>query len=129
MTTTTETYTVTLLVLMGDAMSDRMMHAADMFESFKALVDVNEGGRPRITEIALTLNREPTDLPKIVREMKTALEWCDKRVTALWVEGHPETLWVDPAIKVISSGYNWGKLSQWLAAQHLPVPETAKFQC
>lgn len=92
----------TLVIVAGDRTLDRFMHAADMFAPFKRLIM-----SPMFIDVTLKpRHRISTTVQKVRKKFAE-----DKKMflVAILVKGK-KSRWVDPEIKVVSNGYQWGLL-------------------
>lgn len=104
---------VEVILISGDKRIDYMMHAAGMFEDFKVLGDIKR--------IVLTTNSKFNEA-RTIKEIKKGLE-KDYRVTAVFVPGHPDTAYFDPAVKAVSNGYKFTFISAIRKAYGVEAPE------
>lgn len=109
----------TLSLLSGDARLDRLMHAADVFEPFKRLVDADERGLPRVTRLEVTFEAGRGTEADLKETVKTIRDTADGiRVIAVWFDGGPA--WRDETCKIVSTGRAWVQLDAVLLAAGFP---------
>lgn len=111
----------TLNLLAGDARMDDWMHAADLFEPFKRLVDADGAGRPRVQRLEVTF--EPgrgteADLEKTVNAIRESSRKGGIRAVAAWFDGGPA--WRDETCRVVSTGHSWVMLDEVLRREGFP---------
>jgi hypothetical protein len=93
---------------------DRFMHAADLFEPFKVLIEepIHISGY-----IA-----EGNDTASCITKTRAALEKTgDYRVIAIWCLQHPEGAYRDETVKVVSTGHGWCLFHELLERYQYPV--------
>lgn len=95
-----------VVVISGDGKMDHMMHAFDVFESFKryALIQTYE------------VEGIDTAPSVITSAMKSAAEKIGHGVVAVFIPGVAEGAYLDTTVKVISDGSKWGMLRDVLVA-------------
>ena len=98
-----------IIVLAGDRKKDELMHRAGVFESFKRLVNVFE----------LELNYSKRPKKEIIEELRKAYN-TEYFVTAVFIEGDDLEKYIDPTVKVISTGKNWCLLLDFMAQYFQP---------
>lgn len=99
--------TFTCVVIAGKKVVDDMMHAADMFEPFKAL------GTPH--KVTVTL-KPGGSTERAMDTVKQGFEHEGFRVSAIFLPGSLTGFWRDPTVKTISDGKKWAVLDTVLAA-------------
>lgn len=94
-----------VVVIAGDSKLDDMMHAMDVFESFKRLA--------KVTTYELSVN-EKFDPIKTVQALKEALEKTGQRVVAIFYPGESIGAYLDSTVECISDGNKWAMLDKVL---------------
>lgn len=93
----------TINVISGDRALDRLMHAADLFESFKRL------GNCWSVEV------ECVDPKTVVDRLVGSFDGQnDQILTAVWCAERPEVRWIDWSVKAVSNGQQWFVLETYL---------------
>jgi hypothetical protein len=77
---------------------DQIMHAADLFETFKVYATIKV--------VELTLKPGTTD-KKGVEDLIKISEAYGDRVVAAFIPGRPDGAFVDKSVKAISDGKKW----------------------
>lgn len=103
-----------VVALAGEKRLDDFMHAADVFEPSKRLVNV------------YTFKTTSENKNGLLLRYKDALEKTGLRVVAVFVLGDPENAWVDNTVKMISNGQTWRMLSEFLDACNFNKKEEKK---
>lgn len=106
-----------IAIIGGCTVLDQWMHAADLFENFKRLIS-----EPVILDIELRPEQAiDKKIADVVAQFSTQQEFFPVAVLAL---GTPHR-WVDPQVKVISNGYGWAMLKDFLAhVEEAHAPDT-----
>jgi hypothetical protein len=100
--------TVHLWVVVSPRELDRFMHAADLFEPFKALIS------PTPLKLEVTL-KPRTPLRRVFKNLIRALKThADFRPVMALVPG--QLVWFDPEVKSVSTGHQWGPIAALPAA-------------
>lgn len=86
------------------------MHAADLFEPFKVLIDPPL----HLTGKIIPGNTTESCLAKIRASLESTGEY---RVIAIWRMGHQEGAWRDEAVKTVSTGKTWCLFADLLARE------------
>lgn len=94
-------------ILLASRQYTEIMRAADIFERFKCIADFNPA---HFTVTLKPHTRAERPLRNIVTKLQTGPEFWP---VALWCE-EPELLWVDPEIKMISTGHQFAMLRDYL---------------
>ncbi len=105
----------TVVVISGEKRLDDFMHAADVFESFKAVA--------KVTAYELDTN-EKWDPVHTIKCLKEAAENTGQRVVAIFYPGNPAGAYLDTTVKCISDGQQWGMLDKVLAYYNYVSPNT-----
>ncbi len=98
---------LTCILIAGNRQMDWIMHAADLFESFKAYATINK--------IELTLKPDTSD-QKGIEDLIRISEAGGDRVVAAFIPGRPDGAYVDKTVRVISDGKKWCLLDKVLEA-------------
>lgn len=107
---------VQLLAVLCPKQVDDFMHAADLFEPSKRLVEVDRSGRPQHQIFTLTLNHDRPDYPHLVEVLKNAIvQEGSKRVLACFAPGQPGA-WRDSTCTHVSTGTQFMLLDTLLAS-------------
>lgn len=96
-----------LIMIGSHRKMDHIMHAADLFENFKVLIE-------NPLEVVIVLkkgDRLATAFKRLVTEAKK--ETPDYRMVAMVIVGQ-ELHWADPTVKVISTGRSWCLLKDFV---------------
>lgn len=94
-------------VILASRQYTEIMWAADMFERFKCIVDFH----PKHFTVTLKPRvRAERPLRKMVIALQTSPDFWP---VALWCQ-EPELVWVDPEIKMISTGHQFAMLRDYL---------------
>jgi len=108
---------VVLIAVMGDARMDQYMHAVDLFEHFKRLIDTDARGIPQCQSFYLTLEpkiAEP-DYVKLIGWLKDAIaKEGSKRLLACFAPGIETGAWRDETCTHVSTGKSWCELAPLL---------------
>lgn len=106
----TASFKIPVVCIYGEKKMDDMMHMFDVFESFKALAQVQH--------FVVTRTSEPTPEQRaaLLKAMKDAFEKTGYRVVAVFTPGREEGAWKDDTVKCISDGKGWGMLEPVLQA-------------
>lgn len=99
--------TIQCVVISGDKRMDHIMHAADVFEPFKAYAVIEQ------FEVTL---KPDTTAEKGVSDMIRVAEELGRRVVAAFIPGRPDGAYVDKSVKAISDGKKWCMLDRVLEA-------------
>lgn len=102
----------TIILVLGDRLLDKFMHAADVFESFKRLILA-----PQEFDVTLKPGHRITTSVGRIRKHFAA----DQKLflVAILVKGR-KTRWVDPEVKVVSTGYTWCLTGELIATLEEP---------
>lgn len=97
-----------IVVILSNRTKDKMMHACDVFESFKTLIE---------DPLLLDANfKDELTLTQIIAGLKEAYEKDGThRVVAVFKPFVPEGSWIDQEIIMISTGQKFGKFYDMLA--------------
>ncbi len=99
----------------GDAKKDQIMHDADMFESFKALIDL----QPIIYDVTLEEGRTVEGVfPKFVKLIQSHKEY---RAICIFIPGTSH-IWKDETVKVVSDGKSWVMFDEYLKSLVIETP-------
>lgn len=80
------------------------MHAADLFEPWKRLVETDQAGCPRARRLLVSAESESIDHVRAMNVVRNGVERSgDARVLACFVPGEPDG-WRDPTCTHISTG-------------------------
>jgi hypothetical protein len=101
---------VTIHVISGSKQMDSMMHAFDVFESSKRLA------ARKTYKLAFKGEMDLSDRQKAVQAFKLAAEQTGDQIVAVWIEGDPETAFIDSTVQAISDGNKWQLLHPVLEA-------------
>lgn len=97
-------------IVSGSRQLDGLMHSFDVFEDSKRLAT------RKTYELAYKGEMSLSDRQKTVEAFKLAAEKSGDRVVAVWIEGDPETAFIDSTVQAISDGKKWQLLHPVLQA-------------
>jgi sugar phosphate isomerase/epimerase len=99
---------VTVNIISGCTKVDQLMHAADLFESFKRY--------GRCWAVELGVDRDRFKPASLINQLKALLEERGETVTAIWINVWPHINYVDWTVKACSDGQKWMILETYLQA-------------
>lgn len=104
---------IDIVVLASPVAKDKFMHAADVFEPFKVLVE-----KPTVLR---AIPRDGETPASIIGKIKSAIDAQGTyRVVAIWQDGNEEGAWRDETVKVVSTGKQWSLIEPYLALFGFP---------
>lgn len=105
-------------IIAKDVVKTRFMQAADIFEPFKVVVDLNP--------LDMTAELKPGETDEsVATKIRRAIDSNAEgkyAVIAIHCGGY---FWRDPTVKVISTGYQWGLFNSYLATLGFPDEDLA----
>ena len=104
-----------IVVIASNKTMDKIMHACDVFEDFKILIE-----EPVLIEANF---KDELSLKQVIDGMKEAFEKDGtRRVIAIFKPFAVEGAWCDQSIIMVSNGYKFGKLYDHLLALNYSGP-------
>ena len=109
---------IEVVLIKGNKKLDDMMHAFDVFESFKRLcwpITLELTFAREMDKTKLVPTPKEIDKANLIATLKEGVEKMGEEfVVAAFIPGEKEGAWVDESVKAISNGKSWAMIDKVL---------------